>query len=330
MAKNVSIEDVARIAGVSISTVSRVINQPQVVKPANRQKVEKVIKELKFKPNLIAKALVKGKSNIIALVIPRYEGIFYSYYGMEIIRGVGAVCDNLKIDLLLHITDHQSNLNLSNIDGVIFAEVFKERGQLEEALRLNIPAVVMNNLIKDLDVTCVTIDNKKGAQDAVNYLLDLGHKDIAHISGGFLTQASRERIQGFKSALSSRRINLKEEFLVHGDYSRRSARQAIEKLLLLKHQPTAIFVASDDMAQEVISVIMEKGLRVPEDISIMGFDDNPISLYGFIPLTTVRQPLMEMAQTAVRELEFFMKGDGKVSKIALPAQLIIRDSCKPR
>lgn len=328
MPKFVSIEDVAKAAGVSCATVSRVINKIPTVKPAKRIKVEEVIKQLKFKPNLVARQLARGKSNIIALVIPRYEGIFYSYYGLEVIRGIGTICDSLKMDLLLHIIEPKHILNLSGVGGIIFAEVFKEYHQLEEALRLGIPTVVMNNLIRDLEVTCVAIDNKQGAQDAVNYLIDLGHKNIAYISGGFLTQAAKDRTQGYFSALKTRKIPLKEEFAVHGDYSRQSARAATEKLLLLKARPTAIFAASDDMAQEAVSVIIENGLKVPEDISVLGFDDNPISIYGSVPLTTVRQPLMEMAQIAVRELDLLMKGEAKISKFSLPTKLIIRDSCK--
>lgn len=328
MPKFVNIKDVAKLAGVSCATVSRVINKSSTVKPAKHIKVEQAIKKLKFKPNLMARQLARGKSNTIALVIPRYEGIFYSYYGLEVIRGIGTICDSLRMDLLLHITEPKNVLNLSSVGGIIFAEVFKERLQLEEALRLRVPTVVMNSLIQDLDVTCVAIDNKQGAQDAVNYLFDLGHRDIAYISGGFLTQAAKDRTYGYLSALKARKIPVKEEFIVHGDYSRRSARVASEKILSLKHKSTAIFAASDDMAQEAISVIIEKGLRVPDDISVIGFDDNPISIYGSVPLTTVRQPLMEMAQIAVRELDFLMKGEAKVSKFSLPAKLIIRDSCK--
>lgn len=329
MRKKVSIEDVARLSGVSISTVSRVINKFPTVRLLNRIKVEKVIKQLNFKPDPVAKALVKGESNTIALVIPRYEGIFYSYYGLEVVRGIGTICDNLKLDLLLHITDSRSSLSLVNIGGIIFAELFKDRRQLEEALSLNIPAVVMNNLVKDLKVSCVAVDNKQGATDAVNYLFDLGHRDIAYISGGFLTQAARERTQGFKFALKARGISIKEEFIVHGDYSRKSARDAAGRLLSLENRPTAIFVASDDMAQEAISVIMEKGLKVPKDISVIGFDDNPISIYGTVALTTIRQPLMEMAQIAVKELDIQMHGKAKkFSKFSLPTQLVIRDSCR--
>jgi len=332
MQKQVSIEDVARVAGVSVATVSRVINKFSTVKNSNRIKVEEAIKKLKFKPNLIAQALVKGKPDTIALVIPRYEGIFYSYYGLEVIRGIGAICDSLKLDILLHIADPKKNLNLSNIGGVIFAEVFKEdKGQLQEALSLGVPIVVMNNLIKDLEVSCIAIDNKKGAEDAVKYLLELGHKDIAHIGGGTLTQAARDRTGGYKAALKAANIDIQDGFLLQGDYSRKSARDAVEKLLSLKKKPTAIFIASDDMAQEAASAIMERGMRVPEDISIIGFDDNPISIYGTVSLTTIHQPLMEMAQTAVKELDVLMKGiDSKISKILLPTKLVIRDSCAPR
>ncbi|MFQ5680971.1 MAG: LacI family DNA-binding transcriptional regulator [Candidatus Omnitrophota bacterium] len=328
MSKTVNIEDVARRAGVSAATVSRVINNHSGVREQNRIKVQQVIDELGFRPNIIARQLVRGRSNTISMVIPRYEGIFYSHYAIEILRGVGMACENLEMDLLLHIVDERSKLNLTGIGGVIFSEMLPDSAQLKHALALHVPAVLMNNLVQDLDVTCVTINNQQAAIEAVNYLIDLGHRDIAYISGGFATQAALERTRGFKAAMEKRDIPVPEEFVVHGDYSRKSAREATERLLSLEHRPTAIFAASDDMAQEAVSVIMEKGLGVPKDISVVGFDDSPVSVYGAVPLTTIHQPLLEMAKLAVRELDLLIRSSNRINKFSLPTRLIIRESCR--
>lgn len=328
MKKNISINDVARRAGVSITTVSRVINKLPTVKKENILKVEEAIKYFKFKPNLSAQRLAKGTSNAVSLVIPRYEGVFHSFYAVEIIRGVGSACEQLKLDLLLHLTEGKDQLNTSNVGGVIFADIIENKKQVETVLEEGVNCIVINNIVEDLSVNFIAIDNLMGAKTAVDYLLELGHKNIATITGGLITQPAVHRLEGYKQALKQKNIPLKEEYIIKGDYSRRSARQATEKLLALKQPPTAIFAASDDMAQEAISVIMEKGLKVPEDISIIGFDDCPASLYGVVSLTTIKQPLFDMASLAVKELSQIMQGKRKtLLKQILPTELVVRDSC---
>ncbi|MFA5096760.1 MAG: LacI family DNA-binding transcriptional regulator, partial [Candidatus Omnitrophota bacterium] len=147
---NISIEDVARKAGVSITTVSRVINKFPSVKEANRARVLDAVKQLKFKPSIFAQRLATGKSNVIALVIPRYEGIFYSFYALELLRGIGTLCEALKLDLLLHLTDTQAPISIGGVGGVIFADIIGNRKQLEAVLSENIPCVVINHYIEDL------------------------------------------------------------------------------------------------------------------------------------------------------------------------------------
>ena len=328
--KNARIEDVAKAAGVSITTVSRVINKFPTVKEANRRRVEEAIKRLKFKPNLAAQRLASGSNNAVGLEIPRYEGIFYSFYAMEIFRSVGIACDTLKVDLLLHLTDGKTAINAAAVGGVVFADIINNRKHIEEFTELNIPVVVMNYLTTDLEAACVSIDNVKGAQTATEYLINMDHERIAFISGDLVTQAAQQRLEGYKRSLEKSGIGFKEDYVLKGDYSRRSARSAAEKILELKERPTAIFVSSDDMAMEVISVLMENGLKVPEDISIIGFDDDPVCLYGHVALTTMRQPLREMAQTAVKELYLKMQDPSRgINRIVLSAELIIRDSVRP-
>lgn len=330
MADKIRIEEVARLAGVSPTTVSRVINKLPSVKEANRLKVEEAIRQLNFKPNVFAQRLAKGRSDTLCLVIPRYEGIFFSFYANQIIRGVGVAAENLKLDLLLHLSTGKNNINTQVIGGILFADIISNMESLKNALGAGIPCVVMNNHLDTPEVSYIAIDNKEGARQAINYLINLGHRNIVHITGDLKSQAAMERLEGYKSALTEKHIKIKDEFIKEGDYSRPSARKAMSLLLKSKKIPTAVFAASDDMAEEIISVILEHKLKVPDDISVIGFDDNPICLYGPVALTTVRQPLIEMAAQATSLLhKMMLSKTTKVStKISLPTELIVRDSCR--
>ena len=328
--KNISIVDVAQASGVSITTVSRVINKIGTVKEANRAKVMRAVKELKFQPSVLAQRLATGKSNVVALVIPRYEGVFYSFYALELIRGVGTMCEVLKLDLLLHLTDARATLSLRGVGGVIFSDIIGNRAQLEDSLAQGIPSVVINYYVDDLDVSCIAVDNAGGAENAVNYLIGLGHKKIAHITGDVMTQAAAKRLEGYKRALEKNSIPVRKDYIFETDYSRGAARSAAEKLIKAQDPATAVFVASDAMALEVMAVARELGKNIPNDLSIVGFDDNPSGLYGPVGLTTVRQPLIRMAEESVKELNRLIGLNKKsIKKILLPAELVIRESCKP-
>jgi LacI family transcriptional regulator len=329
--KTISIKDVAKLAGVSISTVSRVLNKNSGVKGRNLLKVQEAIKELHYKPSVLAQRLATGKSNVIALVIPRYEGIFYSFYALELIRGIGTMTTALKLDLLLHISDDWSDLNLNGVGGVIFADIGRNRQQLEEAVANNISCIVINNFIEDLDVPCIAVDNEGGAESAVNFLIGLGHRRIAHITGELFTQAAAHRLEGYKNALKKNDIPVQDKYIVSTDYSRGQARSAAERLLSMADRPTAMFIASDSMALEVMTVARERGIQIPRELSLIGFDDNPSGLYGPVALTTVRQPLVRMAQESVKELSAVIsqKKKSAAKKIFLPTELVIRESCSP-
>ena len=163
-------------------------------------------------------------------------------------------------------------------------EVLSSRISLKIVLRLNqrymkaTPCLVINHIVKDLEVSYIAVDNVKGGFTAAEYLVNLGHKRIATITGNMQTQAGIDRFEGFQNALAAHGVDCPPDYVYKGDYSRRSARLASERFFSLDNPPTAIFAASDDMALEIISVAMENGIKVPEDISIIGFDDNPAGL----------------------------------------------------
>ncbi|MFH1578348.1 MAG: LacI family DNA-binding transcriptional regulator [Candidatus Omnitrophota bacterium] len=325
-----SIEDVARESGVSPATVSRVINEFPSVKKENRRRVLAAIKKLKFQPSVFAQRLAKGKSDIVALVIPRYEGVFYSFYVLELIRGIGTVCDALKLDLLMRLTSVKTPLNYTSMGGIIFADIIGNQHQLEHALEQGIPCVVINNYMEDIDVSCVAIDNIRGAKKAVDYLASLGHKRIAHITGDLTTQAARQRLGGYRQGLEMNNLQYRNEYTIKTDYSRGQARSAVSKLLALNQPPSALFIASDSMALEVMAVAAELGKSIPRDFSVIGFDDNPSGLYAPVALTTIRQPLIKMAEEGIKQLNKLMSTSlPKITKNVLPCELVVRESCAP-
>jgi len=328
--RKVSITDVAKHAGVSITTVSRVINKVATVTSVNQAKVEKAIADLHYEPDANAQRLAKGVSNAIGFVIPGYPGIFYSFYAIELIRGIGHACEELNLDLIFHITNGFNDLNTGSVGGVVFADIIENRRQIEAALKIGIPCMVINNIVEDLDVSYIGVDNARGGEIAAEYLTALGHQRLAMITGSLQTQSGKHRLEGFCRYLEKVGISLSADYIYEGDYSRRSAWEGMEKFLSFEHKqpPTAIFVSSDDMALEAISVIMERGLKVPEDISIIGFDDNPSALYGSVALTTIRQPLFRMAEQAVKCLNTLMQGqNNSLIKHILEPELVVRDSC---
>ncbi len=327
--KNLSIADVARAAGVSTTTVSRVLNGVATVTEENRRMVLETIKRLNYRPNPSAQRLAAGRTNTIGLLIPRFEGIFQSYYALEVIKGIGMAAEKVGCDLLLHITNGHSTLNPRAIDGLLFIDIDGNEDLVDQAFREGMSCVVLNHYIEELPVSCVAIDNKTAVQRVVGYLTKLGHRDIATITGDLKTQAGLDRLDGFVLAMKTKTLPIKDGYIQHGRFRPDLARQAMEALLKLQDRPTAVFVASDAMAIEAINVALAKGVRVPEELSIIGFDDNPIARHARVPLTTVRQPLGEMGKVALDTLMQQIQGKKRSpTKLLLPTELIERQSCR--
>ena len=185
--------------------------------------------------------------------------------------------------------------------------------------------VVINHKTDDPDINCVAIDNFKGAHEATEFLINHGHKKIAHLAGDLRVQCSKERLEGYKAALEKNGIGKSDEYIKTTNFSRKEARTKLEELFLSKG-PTAVFCCSDEVASEVLSFAEEKRIKVPENLSVIGFDDNPHCLYGNLMLTTVRQPLREMVKLAVRMVLDNLKEKKPTQKIVLDTELIIRDT----
>jgi LacI family transcriptional regulator len=275
----------------------------------------------------------KGKKTFV-LVIPRFEDIFNSFYAGEIIKGVSLSASRLKIDVLMHITDRENHRTWLDsplferpmIDGILFADIDNDINVVKRSINRGIPTLVLNNYLKQ-PVNCISIDNYQAAVDVVERLVKLGHERIATIAGEQMTQAGQSRLMGFCDALEAIGLKASKPYIAYGNFLRTPARKAAERLLALKDRPTAIFAASDVMALEVIDVARSKRIKVPEELSIIGFDNNPIALASSISLTTFSQPLVEMGRLGIEHLKKISEGKEKLPfKLMLPAQYIEKQS----
>ncbi len=325
----VGIGEVARLARVSITTVSRVINAVPTVSDENRRRVLEVIRRLRYHPNPSAQRLASGKTNTVGLLIPRFEGIFHSYYALQVIKGIGVAAERARCDLLLHITDGSTLPSSAAVAGILFVDIYGCEDLLDRVLEEHLPAVVLNHYVEELPVSCIAVDNRAAAERVVEYLARLGHREIATITGDLKTQAGLDRLDGFVRALKARGLPVKDGYIRYGDFGLPSARVGTEALLAMSDRPTALFVASDEMALEAMNIALSQGVRIPEELSIVGFDDNPSAAHGRVPLTTVRQPLSDMGRLGLEVLLEQIKGAKRSpSKRLLPTELVERQSCR--
>jgi len=322
----ITIKEVAKRAEVSIATVSRFLNNPSSLKEANRRKVDQAVSALHYQPSFIAQRLAGAKINTFGLVIPGYEGIFYTYYASELIRAVAVALDKKGVDLHLHIFWNKDNFKISLVDGVIFADIIGNELQLERLVKEKLPLVVINKRIDNLEVSFVAIDNFKGAYGATEFLIHHGHKRIAHLAGDLRVQCAKERMEGYKRALEKNGIKVKEEYIRATNFSPAEAREKLKELFSSKTIPTAFFCCSDEVAKEVLNFAEERKISIPKNLSVIGFDDNPHCLYGNLMLTTVKQPLREMVSCAVQILSEIIDKKDTVKKIILQPELIVRDT----
>lgn len=332
------ISEIAKKAGLSSMVVSRALQGSPTVKKSDREKIERAIGELKLSAMTVS-SNSKKLGKVFGLIIPRFEDIFHSFYASEVIKGVFLAASRLKIDVMVHITERHVHedwltstaLSPGYIDGILFADINGDRQQLKKVIARKIPCVVLNNYFEGEPINCIAIDNEKAAYDVCGYLIRLGHTKIATICGDLATEAGKKRLEGFKACMKAGNLRLTPRYITVGHFLRSPAQKAMETLLKLSDPPTAVFAASDVMAMEAIDVARKQGLRVPEDVSIIGFDDNPLCVYSPISLTTVWQPIAEMGRMGVEFLSQIITGKKREPfKLLLQTRLIERSSCANR
>lgn len=325
-----TIQDVASAAGVSVSTVSRVINQRVDVALKTRERVLSVIDQMGYTADLAARSMRTRSNNLIGLVVPDI-GFPYS---IEIMKGINrAICES-EYDLLVYTTGdvkkagtaaheqkYVSLLNNSITDGVIIV------ASAAESFITNTPIIAVDPHSVDPDYPSVQGSNYKGALEAMEYLIGLGHRRIGFIGGRPEIGSSGRREKGYRQALAKHGIELDPELLRPGDFTKEAGYEQGKLLMQLPAPPTAIFAANDQSAMGVWMAAEELGLRIPDDLSLIGFDN--IQEADFLGLTTVNQNLQEMGYMAATML-FKLVNDEAVSAktYKLPTELIIRNSCK--
>lgn len=330
--RQVTIVDIARETGVSYSTVSRVLSGFEFVRDKTRQRVLEAAQRLGYVANAGARSLAGGRANIIGLLVP---GLDNGYIG-EIARGIDEELSRVNYDLMLYTTHRQRGKEAMHVraiangltDGLILV-VPLVTDYLQELQARDFPYVLVDQSDPSSQSNVVDATNWQGAYEATEYLIQLGHRRIGIITGMLQIASARERLEGYKAALAENAIDFDPELVVQGDFWQPTGHQAASVLLDLDHPPTAIFASNDLSAFGAMQAIRERGLRIPEDVSIIGFDDVPQASLVHPRLTTVRQPLDEMGRTAVRLLlEQIENPSQPARRVTLSTQLIVRDSCQ--
>jgi LacI family transcriptional regulator len=331
--KATTIQDVARESGVSVSTVSRVLNDKDDVAPETYQKVQDVIAELGYTSSLAARSMRSRRTNVIGLILPDVEDPFT----IQVMRGVNRAIMELDYDLIAYtggsIRRHSSAereqyyvslLNGSITDGVIIV------APAATGFSTTAPVVVVDPNNDCPDCPAVIATNHTGALEAMEYLIDLGHTRIGYIGGRPDLQSAQQRQQGYEDALCQAGIALDAELIVVGDFSTETGRLCTRQLLSLPEPPTAIFAANDQSAFGAIEAAHAAGLSVPGDLSVVGFDNTPEAAYFQPALTTVDQFMDRMGYVATEMLIALAQGEpleGDLYKIA--TEFVVRDSCGP-
>lgn len=350
MYEKLTIVDIARLAGVSKATVSRVINQKPDVDPETRERVLQIMTDAGFTPSIAATGLA-GRSRLLGVLVP---SLTWPFIG-EIMRGVAELVERTPYELVLYCITHP------NDRPAIFKRILETKltsgllavlpGELTDPLSVlyeqGFPVVVIDDQGHPTRTPWVGADNQPGALAATRHLLAQGHRRIGFIQGPERYQCSHERQEGFTQALREAGLAPDPALLLRGDFETASGRVCGRQLLALAEPPTAIFASNDDMAYGVIEAATDQGVRVPEDLAVVGFDDIPLSTYWRPPLTTVRQPFFEMGQRGLEHLLALIEQGTAPSvrrairsalapslpaapepppRVQLPMQLIIRES----
>jgi LacI family transcriptional regulator len=329
-----TIRQIAKLAGVSRSTASRVLNDHPNVSQKMREQVQKVIAETGYRPDPIARSLSSRRSKIIGLVIPlAISSLLEDPFFPRLMQGISQGCNARGYTLalfLFHSEKEERKLydRISSnrlLDGVIVTATLDDDPLIPELVANQTPFVI-HGRHEDPRVSFVDVDNETGAYTAVTHLVRLGRRRIAFISGTPSNLAAQDRERGYLKALEARRVPVDESLMIHGDFTETSGYAAMRRLL--RHQPDAVFVASDTMALGALRALREADSSVPEEVAVVGFDDLPQAATADPPLTTVRQPIQRAGVLAVEMLiDILENGVEPPRRMILPTELVIRASC---
>ena len=328
-----TLEEIAKLADVSRSTVSRVINNDPHVSEETRSRVLQIIQDVGFQPNRAASSLAGGRMRIIGLVIPTgVTRLFTDPYFLYLIQGITDTCNVEDYGLMLWLADPEYERRMINqivhsnlVDGVIVSSMLTSDPLIVALARSGVPYVLVGRHPAESSASYVDADNVNGAYQAVSFLIQHGFRRVATITGPQDTIVGVDRLAGYRAALEENDLDFEENLVVEGDFTEESGYRATIKLLDVS--PNGIFAASDAMATGSLRCLRDSGLRVPEDVAVIGFDGLPSSASTHPPLTTVKQPITRMGTVAAHTLiEQIEKKEPHPRHIVLPVELIVRQS----
>jgi LacI family transcriptional regulator len=332
-----TLEEIGKLAGVSRSTVSRVINDHPGVREQVREQVWQVIRETGYQPHAAARSLVTRRTHIIGVIIPEaVTKLFTDPFFPHLLCGITKTCNPKHYHLLLSLFDnpvgpeemYRRVIRSGYLDGVIVASTYMDEPLFTKLLRDGVPFVLAGRHPNE-SVNYVDVDNVGGARMAVEHLIRLGHTRIATITGPLGMTSGADRLAGYRQALKAHQLTVDENLIVEGDYTEASGSIGVQRLLSVS--PTAIFAASDTMAVGALKALREAHICVPEDVALVGFDDIPLSSAVEPALTTVHQPIEHLGSMAadllLNLLERVPDAQAPASRIILPTKLAVRESC---
>lgn len=328
-----TIKEIAKDAGVSVATVSHVINNTRYVTEETTNKVLDAMKRLDYQPNAVARSLRTRKTNIVALVIPDIINPYFS----EVCRGFQDVAE--KEDYVVVVCNSDRNydnekriinvLRQQQVEGIVLNASKIGKTDLNLLLGKETPLVLLGNFLEESSFNRVMIDNIKAAYDAVSYLISLGCSDIACINGELDSSSGEKRFSGYQKAMRDHDLQINEEFISHGNFTYESGYQQFKEMLKNStKKPEALFATSDTLALGAMFAAAEMNISVPDEISIMGFDDIPEAQRVIPKLTTIHQPKYETGVEAAKLLFRSIQDKDTSEKIILEHELIVRESTR--
>lgn len=334
---SVTIKDIAKCADVSIATVSMVLNnKDKGITQKTRDKILKIARELNYRPNRLARGLVTKRTNTLGFVLPDITNPFFP----EIVRAAEDTANKFGYNLILCNTDDDSAkerlyievLKEKCVDGIIFTSSINPNDKnLEILLNYKIPFVFLDRFLGTDKACIIHSDGIQGMYDMTKYLIEMGHKKIAFISGPYGSSTACERYKGYVKALRENNISIDESLIAEGNYKQDGGKKAMVELLKRKGSFTAVACANDLMAIGVVEVLRENNIKIPEEISVTGFDDINLAKVLYPKLTTVSQPCYDMGHEATKMLIDLVEGKKlKENKLILQPKLVIRDSVSKR
>ena len=325
-----SIKDIARVAGVSHSTVSRALQNSPLVTAKTVEEIHRIARDLGYRPSAVARGLVTRKTLTIGVVVTTISDPFVS----EVVIGIELAANDSGYSVILADSNADPNREKNvvhsfaerRVDGIVITS--SRVGALYTPLlsKMMVPIVLINNQHPGQFVHSVMIENLQGSREATSYLIGLGHRRIAYVGDRYGHQSDTERFAGYREALEQAALPFLPELVVHGDGKPEGGVVAMDALLSLPHPPTAVFCYNDLTALGVLRSIHTRGLRVPADVSLIGFDDLFFASYTQPQLTSVRQPMRRMGRMAMESLVKLMSGEQSAEAVKGPAELIVRES----